>query len=93
MMALHRLAHFALVSSLDDGMNLVAKEFVASRADGDGVLILSRFAGAARELTSAVLANPFAVDDVAEAIRLAVEMPEDERAKRHAENAHRHRGQ
>ncbi len=82
MMALHRLAHFALVSSLDDGMNLVAKEFVASRADGDGVLILSRFAGAARELTSAVLVNPFAVDDVAEAIRLAVEMPEDERAKR-----------
>ena len=50
MMALHRLADFCIVSSLDDGMNLVAKEFVASRLDEDGVLILSRFTGAAREL-------------------------------------------
>ena len=53
MMALHRLADFCTVTSLDDGMNLVAKEFVASRGDGDGVLILSRFTGAARELTDA----------------------------------------
>ena len=63
-------------------MNLVAKEFVASRFDEDGVLILSRFTGAARELTSAVLVNPFAVDEMAEAIALAVEMPEEERRKR-----------
>ncbi len=82
MMALHRLAHFCIVSSLDDGMNLVAKEFVASRGDEDGVLILSRFTGAARELTSAVLVNPFAVDEIAGAIRQALDMPEDERRKR-----------
>src|SRR5262249_21441274 len=75
MMALHRLANFCIVSSLDDGMNLVAKEFVASRTDGDGVLILSRFTGASRELTSALLVNPFAVDELADAIRLALEMP------------------
>jgi trehalose 6-phosphate synthase len=82
MMALHRLADFCIVSSLDDGMNLVAKEFVASRFDGDGALILSRFTGAARELTSAVLVNPFAVDEVADAIHLTLQMPEDERRKR-----------
>jgi len=78
MMGLHRLAQFCIVSSLDDGMNLVAKEFVASRFDEDGVLILSRFTGAARELGSAVLVNPFAVDELAEAIRQALEMPEAE---------------
>jgi trehalose 6-phosphate synthase len=82
MMSLHHLASFCMVTSLDDGMNLVAKEFVASRWDGDGVLILSRFTGAARELTSAVLVNPFAVDEVAAAIRQAVDMPEDDRRKR-----------
>jgi len=82
MMALHRLAHFCMVTSLADGMNLVAKEFVASRTDGDGVLILSHYTGAARELTSAVLVNPFDLDEVAEAIRRTVEMPEDERRKR-----------
>jgi trehalose 6-phosphate synthase len=82
MMALHQLADFCIVSSLDDGMNLVAKEFVASRIDEDGVLILSRFTGAARELTSAVLVNPFAVDEIADAIDLALTMPEEERRKR-----------
>jgi trehalose 6-phosphate synthase len=82
MMALHRLAHFCVVSSLEDGMNLVAKEYVASRSDEDGVLILSRFTGAARELTSAVLVNPFAVDEVAEAMHRALQMPEEERRKR-----------
>jgi trehalose 6-phosphate synthase len=82
MMALHRLADFCMVTSLDDGMNLVAKEFPASRIDGDGVLILSRFTGAARELSSALLVNPFSVDEIADAIQQAVEMPEDERSKR-----------
>src|SRR5262249_6337895 len=82
MMALHRLADFCVVSSLDDGMNLVSKEFVASRSDEDGVLILSRFAGSSRELTSAVLVNPFAVDEIAEAIQQAVEMPQEERRRR-----------
>ena len=82
MMALHRLADFCVVSSLDDGMNLVAKEFVASRFDGDGVLILSRFTGAARELDAAVLVNPWAEDEVAAAIHTALAMPEDDRRKR-----------
>ena len=82
MMALHRLAKFCMVTSLDDGMNLVAKEFVASRLDNDGVLILSRFTGAARELTDAMLVNPFAVDEMASAIHTALEMPEEERKKR-----------
>jgi trehalose 6-phosphate synthase len=82
MMALHRLAHFCVVSSLDDGMNLVAKEYVASRIDGDGVLILSRFTGAARELGQAVLINPFDTDEFADAIYRALTLPEDERRKR-----------
>ena len=84
MTALARLAHFCIVSSLHDGMNLVAKEFVASRTDGDGVLILSQFTGSARELVDAVLINPFALDEIAEAIRTAVEMPEPERRRRMA---------
>lgn len=82
MMALHRLARFCIVSSLDDGMNLVAKEFVASRIDEDGVLILSRFTGAARELVAAQLVNPFAVDEIADSMIQAMEMPEDERRRR-----------
>ncbi|HMC65415.1 MAG TPA: trehalose-6-phosphate synthase, partial [Gemmataceae bacterium] len=82
MMALHRLAHFCVVSSLDDGMNLVAKEFVASRADEDGALILSRFTGAARELTTALLVNPFGIDEIADAMHQALEMPEEERRRR-----------
>ncbi|HEX3148047.1 MAG TPA: trehalose-6-phosphate synthase [Gemmataceae bacterium] len=84
MMALHRLARFCIVSSLDDGMNLVAKEFVASRTDGDGTLILSQFTGAARELTGALLVNPFAADEMSDAILQAVSMPEDDRRRRMA---------
>ena len=80
--ALHRLAHFCIVSSLHDGLNLVAKEFVSSRFDGDGMLILSHFTGAARELTDALLVNPFAVEEMADAIQMALEMPEAERRKR-----------
>lgn len=82
MMALHRLAHFCVVSSLHDGMNLVAKEFVASRCDEDGVLILSEFTGAARELTEAILVNPFSQAEMAEAIRKALEMTAEERQRR-----------
>ena len=73
---------FCVVSSLHDGMNLVAKEFVASRFDEDGVLVLSRFTGSARELTDALLINPFAVDELADAIHRALTMPEDERSRR-----------
>ncbi len=80
--ALRRLAHFCIVSSLHDGMNLVAKEYAAARADGDGVLILSRFTGAAEELGEALLINPFATGAFAAAIRQAVEMPEPERRRR-----------
>jgi alpha,alpha-trehalose-phosphate synthase [UDP-forming] len=80
--ALHRLAHFAIVSSLHDGMNLVAKEYVGSRFDEDGVLILSDFAGASRELTDAIVVNPFDEEELAEAIKQALEMPEEARKKR-----------
>ncbi len=82
LMALRRMAKFCIVSSLHDGMNLVAKEYVASRFDEDGVLILSRFAGASRELGDALLINPYATDHFAEAIKDALEMPEAERQKR-----------
>lgn len=80
--ALHRLADFCIVSSLHDGMNLVAKEFVGSRFDGDGVLILSSFTGAAREFTDALLVNPFAPDEMAGAILRGLTMSPDERRKR-----------
>jgi len=82
MIALHRLAQFCVVSSLHDGMNLVAKEFVASRVDEDGVLVLSKFAGAARELKDALQINPFSVEEGAEAYRCALEMHPEERRRR-----------
>jgi len=84
LMALRRLAHFCVVSSLHDGMNLVAKEFVASRPDEDGVLILSPFTGAASELTDAIIVNPYATEHFADAIRDAVVMPHAERRSRMA---------
>jgi trehalose-6-phosphate synthase len=74
----YQLADICIVSSLHDGMNLVAKEFVASKSDGKGKLILSRFTGAARELTDAILINPYAIEEFADAIRQAVEMPDEE---------------
>ncbi len=79
LLALRRLARFCVVSSLHDGMNLVAKEYVASRFDEDGVLILSPFTGAAHELSDALIANPYATEHFADAIRDAVEMPYEER--------------
>ena len=82
LMALRRMARFCVVSSLHDGMNLVAKEFVASRHDEDGVLILSPFAGAALELTQSLIVNPYATEEMAEAIRDAVVMPQAERCYR-----------
>ena len=80
--AAFRLANFCVVSPLHDGMNLVAKEFVASRVDGDGVLILSQFTGAAAELPEALLINPFAIEEFADKIKEAIEMPEPERRRR-----------
>jgi trehalose 6-phosphate synthase len=82
LMALRRMANFFIVSPLHDGMNLVAKEFVASRFDEDGVLLLSPFAGSSRELTDALLVNPYATDHFADAIKTALEMPAAERKKR-----------
>ena len=82
LMALHRLSDFCLVTSLHDGMNLVAKEYCASRHDDDGVLVLSCFTGAARELTSAVQVNPFSADDIAEAVHRALTMRRAERSER-----------
>ena len=80
--AYYRLADLCLVSSLHDGMNLVAKEYVAARGDGEGGLVLSHFTGAARELEQAVLVNPYATDELAEALKLALEMPAEEKSKR-----------
>jgi len=80
--ALRRLAHFCIVSSLHDGMNLVAKEYVSARSDGDGVLILSRFTGAAEELHDALLINPYGVGEFTRKIKEAIEMPEVERRRR-----------
>ncbi len=74
LMALRRMARFCVVSSLHDGMNLVAKEYAASRFDEDGVLILSPFTGAALELTDALIVNPYATEQFADAICDAVEM-------------------
>jgi trehalose 6-phosphate synthase len=82
MAALSRLADFCIVSPLHDGMNLVAKEFVSSRADRNSVLILSQFTGAAEELQEALLINPYSVDDIAEGIKKAIEMPQEEKQKR-----------
>lgn len=84
LIALHLMADFCVVSSLHDGMNLVAKEYVASRIDGDGALILSAFTGSARELDGAILVNPFAPDEIAGAIRAALVMPVQERYRRMA---------
>ncbi len=84
---LYRAARAALVTPLRDGMNLVAKEFVAAQnAEDPGVLILSRFAGAARECTAALLVNPYDHEGVAIAINRALSMSQDERVQRHAVN-------
>ena len=78
----YTLANFCIVSSLHDGMNLVAKEYVASKTDSSGALILSKFTGAARELTDAVMINPYSIEDFADAIKFTVELPENEKRKR-----------
>ena len=67
---------------LHDGMNLVAKEYVSAKADLNGTLILSSLTGAARELTGAVQINPYSIEEFADAIKFAIEMPADEKKKR-----------
>ena len=73
-----------MVTALHDGMNLVAKEFIAARDRDSGVLILSRFTGAARELREALLVNPYDIEDTAGAIKRAVEMSREEQRERMA---------
>jgi trehalose 6-phosphate synthase/phosphatase len=85
LVALYCAADVMMVTPLRDGMNLVAKEFVASRVDGDGVLMLSEFAGAAAELGEAIVVNPYDVDAVATAIKQALMMePAERRARMHS---------
>jgi len=79
-----RAANMCVVTSLHDGMNLVSKEFVAARDDEQGVLILSRFAGAARELTEALIVNPYHVEETADALHRAALMPQAEQRERMA---------
>ncbi|PYX38855.1 MAG: trehalose-6-phosphate synthase [Acidobacteria bacterium] len=78
----YRTADLCMVTSLHDGMNLVAKEFLAAREDEQGVLVLSQFTGAARELRDALIVNPYDVEQVADAIRFALEMEPDDRQNR-----------
>ncbi|HUC41168.1 MAG TPA: trehalose-6-phosphate synthase [Gemmatimonadales bacterium] len=78
----YRGADVCVVTSLHDGMNLVAKEFVAARDDNEGVLVLSQFTGASRELPEAVIVNPYDTDQCAAALQLALTMPKDEQRSR-----------
>ncbi|RMH59851.1 MAG: trehalose-6-phosphate synthase [Candidatus Hydrogenedentota bacterium] len=80
--ALYRMGRICLVTSLQDGMNLVAKEYVASQGADPGVLILSCFAGAARDLPDALIVNPYDIEGMAHSIHEAIEMPEEERRVR-----------
>ncbi|HEV8504456.1 MAG TPA: trehalose-6-phosphate synthase [Chitinophagaceae bacterium] len=73
----YRSANLCMVSSLHDGMNLVAKEFIASRNQNDGVLILSQFAGASQELLGAMIINPYDIEQTADAIKSSLEMPKE----------------
>jgi len=78
----YRAADFCMVTSLHDGMNLVAKEFVAAREDEEGALILSQFTGASRELHDAIIVNPYDTEQLSDAIHSALEMnPEERRAR------------
>jgi trehalose 6-phosphate synthase len=78
----YKAADLCMVTSLHDGMNLVAKEFVAARDDEGGALILSRFTGASRELRDALVVNPYDIEQLAEAIRFALEMDPEEKGAR-----------
>ena len=77
--ALYRAADVLVVTPIRDGMNLVAKEFIAARTDRDGVLVLSEFTGAAAELAEAILVNPYDLEGTAEALWRALQMPAEER--------------
>lgn len=97
LLALYRLARFMVVSSLHDGLNMMAKEFVAAQVDGDGVLVLSQFAGASQELSDALITNPYYPEETAERIHQAIQMDSAEvkarldrlRAQVHEHNIYR----
>jgi trehalose-6-phosphate synthase len=78
----YKAASFCMVTSLHDGMNLVAKEFISARNNSDGVLILSQFAGASQELHNAIIVNPYDIEFSADAIKTALEMPLEEQRQR-----------
>ncbi|OGB87976.1 hypothetical protein A3J44_04670 [candidate division WOR-1 bacterium RIFCSPHIGHO2_02_FULL_45_12] len=78
----YRLGDICVVSSLHDGMNLVAKEYVAAKNDLAGVLLLSKFTGAARELTEALQINPYAIEEFADSLKTACVMPPEEQKRR-----------
>lgn len=78
----YKLADVCLVTSLHDGMNLVAKEFVAARDDEKGVLILSQYTGASRELKEALMVNPYNAEQTADTIKESLEMKDSEKTKR-----------
>lgn len=78
----YRATDICMVTSLHDGMNLVAKEFIISRHDNDGVLILSQFAGASRELKDSVIVNPYDIEEMADAIKFAITLDPTERRER-----------
>ena len=82
MVSLYTTCHLAMATPLRDGMNLVAKEFVATRQDGEGVLLLSEMAGASHELTGALMVNPNDVFSMAQKIKIGLEMPEEEQRER-----------
>ncbi|MGB8194972.1 MAG: trehalose-6-phosphate synthase [Chitinophagaceae bacterium] len=81
-MPFYRSANLCMVTSLHDGMNLVAKEFIAARDHNDGVLILSRFAGASQELHGALIINPYDIEQTADSIKAALEMPAEMQAQK-----------
>jgi len=82
LVALYSAADVALVTPLRDGMNLVCKEYVAAHSDNDGVLVLSKFAGAIAEIKNCLPVNPYSIEDIANAIHQALQMPKGERKKR-----------
>ena len=86
---IYRAADICLVTSLHDGMNLVAKEFVAARDDEQGVLMLSQFTGAARELAEALIVNPYDIEQCAAAMHVALTMSPEEQRMIYGDNARR----
>jgi trehalose 6-phosphate synthase/phosphatase len=82
LLALYRISDVAMITPLRDGMNLIAKEYTATKTDGKGVLVLSEMAGAVEELREAIIVNPNSIDEIAEALKEALSMPEDEQIRR-----------